>query len=60
MKKTALLLICIFMLSGCSKKANIDELISAHELPEYNNSLEIEVSDTDETETESDDVISIE
>ena len=60
MKKTALLLVCVFILSGCSKKANIDDLISAHELPEYDNPVEIEVSDTDESETDSNDVISIE
>ena len=60
MKKTALLLICVFVLSGCSKKANIDELISAYELPEYSNPVEIEVSVTDEAETDSGDVISIE
>lgn len=54
MKKTALLLILVFALSGCVNKVNIDDLISAYELPEYTNSLDIEISDTDESENSAD------
>ena len=56
MKKTALLLILVFALSGCVNKVNIDDLISAYELPEYTNSLDIEISDTDESEKSADNV----
>lgn len=61
MKKAALLFVLVFALTGCSKKADIDELISVYELPQYSNSVEIEVSDTEENDdnTSSEDVISI-
>ena len=49
MKKIILLSVLVLTLSGCINKVNIDDLISAYELPEYTNSLDIEVSDTDET-----------
>ena len=54
MKKTALLLVLVFALSGCVNKVNIDDLISAYDLPEYTNSLDIEVSDTDNSDTSED------
>lgn len=60
MKKTALLLTLILALSGCSKKADIDELISARELPEYADSVEIEViENTNNTDTSNSEVIVI-
>ena len=54
MKKTALLLILILALSGCVNKVNVDDLISAYELPEYTNSLDIEISDTEESDSSDD------
>ena len=45
MKKTALMLALAFALSGCAGKQNIDELISAQELPEYKEAVDIQVSD---------------
>lgn len=54
MKKTALLLILILALSGCVNKVNVDDLISAYELPEYTNSLDIEISDSEESDTSED------
>ena len=62
MKKTVILLTLVLALSGCTGKVNIDELISARELPEYSPSIEIEINES-ETESESDttsDVIVIE
>lgn len=62
MKKTAILLTLMLALSGCTGKVNIDELISARELPEYSPSVEIEINETEnETDTEkTSDVIVIE
>lgn len=54
MKKTALLLILVLALSGCMNKVNIDDLISAYELPKYTNSLDIEISDSEDSETSTD------
>ena len=52
MKKTAILLILMLALSGCTGKVNVDELISARELPEYSPSVEIEINDTETENTE--------
>lgn len=59
MKKTALLLILAFTLSGCSGKVNIDELISAQELPKYTESVDIEISESQDTANSNNEVIVI-
>lgn len=57
MKKAAMALALLFIFSGCSGKSNIDELISARELPEYEEKVDIQV--TDDNGAEQDNVIVI-
>lgn len=61
MKKVLLIIICFMSLSlsGCSKKVNIDELISARELPEYTEKVEVKVVETSDELATSEDVIVI-
>ena len=60
MKKSAIILALMLALSGCAGNVNVDDLISARELPEYKEvTVDIEVSDT-EAEKGDDEVIVIE
>ncbi len=47
MKKIALVLVVMCVLSGCTKASNIDELISAYQLPEYGEKVDIQVTDNE-------------
>ncbi len=57
MKKTALLFALILALAGCSGKVNIDELISAQELPSYVEPVDIEITDTGDTQDNTDVIV---
>ena len=48
MKKLILVTLCSMSLalSGCTKKVNVDELISARELPQYAEKVEVKVVET--------------
>lgn len=48
MKKLILITLCFMSLSltGCTKKVNVDELISARELPQYTEKVEVKVVET--------------
>ncbi len=55
MKKSAIILALMMALSGCTGGVNVDDLISARELPEYSEvTVDIEVTDT---EAEKDDEV---
>ncbi len=61
MKKLAIIFALVLMASGCAGGANIDDLISARELPEYGEILDIEVNETEpDDEAEGGTVITIE
>lgn len=51
-KKLTIFAVLALMLSGCGASTNIDELISAKELPEYDTTVEIEINDDETGETE--------
>ncbi len=61
MKKVILLVISIMVLSlsGCTKKVNVDELISARELPEYTEKVEVKVVETNGEVESPEDIIVI-
>lgn len=44
-KRTAIFAALLLALSGCATNVDIDELISAKELPEYEATVEIEVNE---------------
>ena len=46
-------------LSGCTKKVNVDELISARELPQYTEKVEVKVVETSGEVESSEDIIVI-
>ena len=50
MKKLILASLCFVSLSlaGCTKTVNVDELISARELPQYTEKVEVKVVETTE------------
>lgn len=45
-KKMAVLFALLAALSGCASGTNVDELISAKELPEYGDSVDIQVNES--------------
>ena len=47
MKKIAVFCALLLVLSGCASGADVDELISAKELPQYSDSVDIEVNESD-------------
>lgn len=59
MKKTAILFALMLTISGCAGGADVDELISARELPEYGETVNIEVSQTDDNAETNSEVITI-
>lgn len=61
MKKLAILFALLLAVSGCAGSVNVDDLISARELPEYGEILDIEINETEgEIEAEVGEVITIE
>ncbi len=61
MKKVISILLCFMSLTltGCTKKVNIDELISARELPEYTEKVEVKVVETNGEVESPEDIIVI-
>lgn len=57
MKKATLLFAVIFALAGCTGGSNIDELISAQELPLYTEPVDIEITDTNDVQDDSDVIV---
>lgn len=52
MKKSVILCALLLALTGCGAGADIDELISAQELPEYSSAVELEINEDGAGEAE--------